>query len=89
MSIFLQTERERQIDQIRERVHRIKTERTLKSTTPESGKGKPFAKLAHEQPAGLREDEKMQNIAKEVERKLKEGTIQNASTVFFILVVNL
>lgn len=74
-------ERDRQIGQIRERVNRIKYERTMTMKDPTVSRSKKsFANMAQEQPDSLTEDEKMQRIAKEMEKKFKEGGVQSVTT---------
>ena len=80
-----QDERERQIGQIRDRVNRIKYERTMTAKEPTREFKKSFVNMAQEQPDSLSDDEKMQRIAKEMERKFKEGGVQSVTTVSYSL----
>eukprot|EP00111_Clytia_hemisphaerica_P002852 TCONS_00008039-protein len=79
------TERERQIEQIRERVNRIKHERTIgakeSSRTPSAEpdtegneEDKSFANIAQDA-----DHDKMEKLAQEMEKKFKESNSQQAS----------
>lgn len=57
---------------------------TMKDPTVSRSK-KSFANMAQEQPDSLTEDEKMQRIAKEMEKKFKEGGVQSVTTVNVLL----
>ena len=75
--IFVQSERERQIAAVRDRVARIKYERTMTIKEPRDESSTGFEALLDEQETqGLTEDEKMTRIAKKMEMKLREEGAQ-------------
>ena len=82
--LIYQTERERQIEQIRERVNRIKHERTIVTpTTPpadnaEGGGGQDAASFADM--AQSADHDKMEKLAKDMENKFKEAQVRKLST---------
>ena len=77
----MQEERERQIASIRERVARIKYERTMTMKEPKDPNAVGFESVLNPDEAkGLSEDEKMARIAKEMEKKFKSEAQQRPST---------
>jgi len=74
-------ERERQITMVRERIARVRHERTMTMREPKDEKAQGFESLlTEEEKAGLSEEEKMKRIAAKMEEKFKNEQ-RRASTV--------
>lgn len=74
-------ERERQITMVRERIARVRYERTMTMREPKDEKAQGFESLlTEEEKAGLSEEEKMKRIAAKMEEKFKNEQ-RRASTV--------
>lgn len=70
-----QEERERQITMVRERIARVRHERTMTMREPKDEKAQGFESLlSEEEKQGLSEEEKMKRIAAKMEEKFKSET---------------
>ena len=77
----LQEERERQITMVRERIARVRYERTMTMREPKDEKAQGFESLlTEEEKEGLNEEEKMKRIAAKMEERFKSET-RRVSTV--------
>lgn len=70
-----QEERERQITMVRERIARVRYERTMTMREPKDEKAQGFESLlSEEEKQGLSEEEKMKRVAAKMEEKFKSET---------------
>ena len=80
-NLSTQEERERQITMVRERIARVRYERTMTMKEPKEDKGQGFENLlTEEEKHGLSEEDKMKRIAAKMEEKFKSET-RRVSTI--------
>mgnify|MGYP000117374317 FL=1 len=68
----MQEERERQVARVRDRINRVRYERTMTVREPKDDKAQGFdSLLTEEEKQGLSEEEKMNRIAAKMQEKFK------------------